>query len=130
MLKNYFEDVTGTGVLATADASGKVNAALYGKPHSIEGDTVAFIMADRLSRRNLESNPSACYLFRETGTGYRGKRLYLTKTGEESDQETIAALRRRTHHDDQNDGQEGTSRLVYFRVDRVLPLVGSGPEPE
>ncbi len=127
MLKNYFETATGTGVLSTADATGRVNAALYGKPHLVEDDTVAFIMADRLSRSNLESNPSACYLFRETGVGYRGKRLYLTKTGEESDEKAIAALRRRTRHDD-HDEQESTSRLVYFRVDKVLPLVGGEQE--
>lgn len=124
MLKDYFEATDGTGILATADSSGKVNGALYGKPHFIDGDTIAFIMADRLTHHNLQSNPSACYIFREAGTGYRGKRLYLTKTGEDSDPELIERTRRGTRHGGHE--AEGMKYLVYFRIDEELPLVGSG----
>lgn len=48
-LKEYFERTTGTGILSTADSSGKVNAAVYSRPHFIDGDKLAFIMRDRLS---------------------------------------------------------------------------------
>ena len=32
-LKAYFESTKGTGILATADSNGKVDAAIYSRPH-------------------------------------------------------------------------------------------------
>ena len=52
-LENYFENVKGTGVLATADGQGRVDVALYSKPHFMDDGTIAFIMADRLTHHNL-----------------------------------------------------------------------------
>ena len=49
-----------SGCLATADAYGKVNVAIYSRPHFLDPDddeTPAFIMADRLSYANVEANP-------------------------------------------------------------------------
>ena len=46
---DYFENTKGTGVLSTADDNGKVNAAIYARPHFLKDGTVAFIMRDRLS---------------------------------------------------------------------------------
>ena len=38
-LSRYFEQAKGIGVLATADAQGKVNSAIYARPHFLdEGD--------------------------------------------------------------------------------------------
>lgn len=126
-LAEYFESAKGMGVLATANASGEVDAALYGRPHVIDDRTIAFIMADRLSHRNLQSNPHATYLFVERGEGYKGKRLHLTKITEETDPQKIQALRRRPLPAEC--GVESESRfLVHFRVDRVRPLVGDDPE--
>ena len=56
-LGDYFDKVKGLGVLSTADSSGKVNSAVYARPHVVDEQTVAFIMADRLSHANLQSNP-------------------------------------------------------------------------
>ena len=126
-LSEYFESAKGTGVLATANAAGEVDAALYGRPHVIDDRTIAFIMADRLSHRNLLSNPHATYLFVERGEGYKGKRLYLTKVSEETDPQKIQALRRRPLPAEC--GVENEARfLVHFRVDHVRPLVGDTPE--
>ena len=80
-LKKYFEATKGFGVLATASADGSVDVAVYARPHVVDAETLAFIMADRLSHRNLQSNPHAAYLFREGATGDAGKRLHLTRTG-------------------------------------------------
>lgn len=121
-LKEYFESVTGHGVLATADAEGNVDAALYARPHVMEDGSVAFIMAHRLSYRNLLANPKAAYLFIESegkqhGTG--GIRLYLTKVREEANPDLVESLRRKQRDDD------GSGRsVVYFSVDRIRPLVG------
>ncbi len=84
-LSEYFEKAKGKGVIATADANGKVGMAIYARPHFVNEKTVAFIMADRLMHKNLQSNPNAAYLFMEDGHRYVGKRLYLTKIKEEQD---------------------------------------------
>lgn len=127
-LKPYFEQTKGHGVLATADASGQVNVAIFARPHVMEDNSVAFIMPRRLTHNNLQSNPQAAYLFLEEGPGYKGKRLYLTKIREEQDTDLLYALRRRSYPPEQ-EKQEGPRFLVFFQVDQVLPVVGVG-DPE
>jgi len=121
-LKEYFESVEGRGVLATADGDGKVDAAIYATPHFIDDETIAFIMRDRLTHNNLQSNPHATYLFMETGQKFVGKRLFLTKTREEQDSELLYSLRRKKYSDDKNEAKF----LVFFQINKVLPLMGSG----
>jgi hypothetical protein len=128
-LKEYFEQTKGHGVLATADASGRVNLAVFGRPHVMEDQSVAFIMPHRLTHNNLQANPQAAYLFLEAGPGYKGKRLYLTKIREEQDSDLLYALRRRTYPADQ-EKQEGSRFLVFFQVNQVLPVVGAGDSEE
>ena len=125
-LRDYFENAKGVGVLATADADGKVNTAVYARPHflaSEDGNTATFIMNERLSYANVQANPNAAYLFIEEGEGYVGKRLSLTKVGEEDDQEKIKPLRRRNLPDECYEGK--MQHLVHFRVDGERPLIGT-----
>lgn len=96
-LRGYFENTKGHGVLATADAAGRVNMAIFSRPHVFEDQTVAFIMPHHLTHSNLQSNLHAAYLFTEEGPGYKGKRLYLTKLREEQDTEILRSLCRRTY---------------------------------
>ena len=120
-LKDYFDNAKGLGVLSTADDKGRVDAAVYSRPHFMNQDTVAFIMPERLTHHNLQSNPHAAYLFAEEGSSTKGMRLFLTKLREEKDSELLAQLRR-GHH-----GREATERyLVFFKIDKVLPLIGAG----
>jgi len=121
-LSEYFETHQGTGVLATADHEGRVNAAVYARPHFMEDDTIAFIMRDRLTHSNLQANPHATYLFMEKGPGYQGKRLYLKKVREERETELLYQLKRR-HYNSDRDGDNEPKFLVFFKLDHVLPLV-------
>jgi hypothetical protein len=121
-LKQYFENTKGIGVLATADADGKVDAAIYARPHFMEDGTLAFIMRDRLTHSNLQSNMHATYLFVEEGAGYNGVRLFMSKVREEKNSQLLNELKRRKY---ENDDQE-SKYLVFFRLDQQLPLVGDG----
>jgi hypothetical protein len=125
-LSDYFANAKGAGVLATADAKGNVDAAVYARPHVIDEETVAFIMADHTSHGNLQSNPHAAYLFMEDGEAYAGKRLYLTKVREESDLEKIRALRRRKVPPVCDPTEREARYLVSLRVDKTRRLVGDG----
>jgi hypothetical protein len=122
-LKEYFEKTLGQGILATADADGNVDVAIYSRPHIADDGTVMFIMADRLSHRNILSNPKAAFLFREDGQGYRGKRLYLEKIREEKNSPLIEQLRAKKHGK-QDEGGPKDRFLVYFRVTGIRPLTG------
>jgi len=121
-LKEYFETNKGLGILSTADSQGKVDAAVYSRPHFMEDGTLALVMRDRLSHTNLQSNPHAMYLFKEDGPGYKGKRLFITKVKEEKNTELMESLRRRkTAYEDDAD-----RFLVFFKIDKEVPLVGDG----
>jgi hypothetical protein len=121
-LKEYFEQTKGIGILATADADGKVDAAVYARPNIMEDGSLAFIMRDRLTHHNLQSNPHAMYLFVEDGPAYIGKRLFLSKEREEQDTELLESLRKREYIDE----KEESKFLVFFKLTKELPLIGEG----
>ena len=121
-LSDYFENTQGTGILATADSDGKVDLAIYSRPHVTDDDTIAFIMRDRLSHENLQSNPHAAYMFIENTGGYQGKRLYLTRLREETDPTIIDSLRRKGRK--HNAKFEEKTFLAYFKIDKIRPLIG------
>lgn len=114
----------GRGVLATSNSAGEVDAAVYARPHVLDESTVACIMADRLTHANLQSNAHAAYLFMEDGPGYKGKRLYLTKTREQENDDLIREICRRCDYAMYGDNL--TRYVVFFMVEKVLPLIGSG----
>ena len=123
-LREYLSSMTGKGVLATADAEGKVDAAIYSKPHILEDGTLAFIMRDHLTHHNIVANPYATYLFIEDGPHYKGIRLFLKKVREDTDPDLISKMTRR-HLTPEQDQEKGPKFLVYFTLKKTLPLIGS-----
>jgi len=121
-IKSYYENSKGRGVLATADDQGRVDVAVYAKPHIIDEKTIAFIMPDRLTHHNLQSNSHAAYLFMEEGEGYKGIRLFLKKVREEKDSELLYSLRKRKNAPE--NGEKKPLFLVFFQVEKILPLIG------
>lgn len=128
-LARYFESHDGTGVLATSDEQGWVDTALYAKPHVVDQKTVAFVMKERLSHKNLKSNLHASYLFMEHGAGYKGLRLYLTLLREEVNQTLVEALRKKQPVIYPS-ADDSSKFIVFFCVERIRPLVGDYPYQE
>lgn len=124
-LGKYFANNQGTGVLATADSEGKVNTAIYSRPHVFDDGTIAFVMRQRLTHHNLQSNAYASYLFCESGLGYRGLRLYLKKIKEETESSLIEEMTRKSLTPEE-DRAKGPKYLVHFSIEKRLPLIGSG----
>lgn len=120
----YFENKKGVGVLSTADTQGRVNAAIYARPHVLEDGTLAFIMRDRLTHQNIIGNPYAVYLFIENAVGYKGVRLYLKKIKEDRDAELIQTMTRRCLTPEE-DAAKGPKFIVYFKIEKALKLIGS-----
>ena len=69
-LKDYFDSNEGLCILSSADRGGKVTTAVYSAPRVMEDDTVAFLMRERLTYRNILENPHAACIFIEGGGGY------------------------------------------------------------
>jgi hypothetical protein len=107
-LSEYFERTEGMGVLATADSEGKVDLAIYARPHVMD-------------------DPHAAYMFVEKGEGYSGRRLYLKKIREETDAELIDKLRRRPGRSYAKDNSS-KAHLVTFSISRIRPLDGDASE--
>lgn len=124
-LKEFFTTADGFGVLSTADAEGRVDAAVYAKPHVFDDGSLGFVMRARLTHSNLQENSSAVYLFAKAGGGYRGVRLYLRKTGEDTDDALIQEMTR-SWLSAEEDEAKGPKYLVRFAVEKVLPLIGDG----
>jgi hypothetical protein len=121
-LAEYFTDAAGLGVLATSDAEGNVDLAIYARPYIIGEDTIAFSMLERRSYKNLQSNPKAAYMFVEQTEGYKGKRLYLEKIGEETDTNRIKRIKEQ--HKKQFSTESAGKHLIYFKITETRPLVG------
>lgn len=122
-LADYFANRSGLGILSTADKQGRVDAAIYARPHILADGSLAMIMRERLSHKNLQENPYAAYMFIENTAGYQGVRLFMKKVREDQDQELISRLTRRslTLVEDQ---AKGPKYMVYFKVEKVLKLIG------
>ena len=62
----------------------------------------------------------------EDGPGYKGTRLFLSKNSEEKDSELLQSLRRKKYA--REECEEEARYLVFFNVDKILPLIGPGKE--
>lgn len=110
-------------MLAIADQAGNINGAVYSKPCFIDEENVVFLMAERLTHSNVGANPHTCYVFVESGEGYHGKRLYLTKTKEEPNSELVGQVCERCDYSLY--GGLLTGNAVYFHIDKVIQLVAT-----
>jgi len=80
-------------------------------------------MRKRLTHENLKTNPYASYMFIEEGQGYRGIRLFLKKIKEDTDYALMDKMKRRDLTPEEDEAK-GPKFLNYFRVERILPLIG------
>ena len=58
----------------------------------------------------------------------KGIRLFLTKLREEKDSDLLYSIRRKSYPNEK--GKENSRYLVFFKVDKVLPLIGAGKDPQ
>jgi hypothetical protein len=119
-LDNYFENHSGLGVLSTADKEGRVNAALYARPH-IEDNKAVFLAAPNQTLQNVRENAYAHYLFKQDGQGYEGVRLQLRLLRIDENQDRVDALRRR--HKEENN----YAYILEFDIINTHTLVGKEP---
>ncbi len=121
-LRKYFRQREGTGYLATSGRDGRVNIAVYSRPHVMEDGTLAFGMTERLTHANLQENPHAVFAFTEHG--YQGRRIYLEKVREETGGDLFDEIRTRVDAIVGPGAGGDIKFVVYFRAVDNRPLVG------
>ena len=122
-LQTYFEGAQGLAVLSTANGDGDVNSAVYSRPHVLEEGKVAFVMNDKRSFKNLQTNPKASFLFVEAGEGYKGVRLYLNMVASTDEKDVVDKYRR---HHCTGKGSDCVKYFVSFEVVESRQLLGDG----
>ncbi|TYB32248.1 MAG: pyridoxamine 5'-phosphate oxidase family protein [Flexistipes sinusarabici] len=121
-LEQYFEKGKGIGILATADGEGRVNTALYARPHIEDGNAV-FVMRERRTYANLNENGSANYLYISDNEGFEGVRMYMTFLKDSVDPAVVDKYRRRNSPVEKMLDEEKL-HLVTFKIDKILSLIG------
>lgn len=113
----------GRGIIGTADANGVVNLAVFALPHVVDEETLAWGFSEGRSIENLRQNPHASYLYLAPSRGYSGWRLTLTMTEEKGEGELLNEIKERTALVASPQASAQVSRVAYFRVDEVRPLM-------
>ena len=121
-------------VLASNNIEQRTLAALLREPYHLkalsippstfftQANKIAFSMLERTSYANVQSNPKAAYMFIEKGQGYKGKRLYLKKSGEETDPHRIEEIK--SHRPKRHESTTESARhFVYFSVENIRAVV-------
>ncbi len=126
-LSNYFDKVKGFGTLVHGRFQrGTSMHPRSRNPSCVDEETVAFVMTGNLTHKNLQSNPNAAYFFLEKSEKYDGVRLHLTKIKESRDMAVIEEIRKKRYPIFTTKYSQESKYAVYFKVDKVLPLVAAG----
>lgn len=113
----------GFGVMATAAADGKVNRAIYARPHIVDESTLVWGMTDRRTFRNLSENRSASYLFKTALPGYSGCRLSLEMIQSREDGEMLTTIRENADVIVGPGAGAAVTHAVWLKVIEIRPLV-------
>lgn len=125
-LNQYFNEHDGVGVLSTADRDGRVNSAIFARPYVDESGTIIFVAARHRSLENLQANPSASFLFKEQGSGYKGLRLDLKLSSIIDNSEKIDKFRKENSGALYERYRDVDAVLALFELEAQRPLVGDG----
>jgi hypothetical protein len=114
------------GALATSNANGDVNAAVFGSPRMIDEDTVIMAIGDNRSFKYLQENPKASFIVIEPGetpASWKGIRLYLEVDGFERYGEVLDSFRENIRKLAGNKSADAIQAAIRFKVLDVRPLI-------
>lgn len=113
----------GRGVIATADAAGVVNMAVYAIPHVIDDETLAWGMTKGRTYSNLLTNPHASYMYMAPSRGSNGWRLTLELKEIHDDGELLEQIKTNTAKIVSAQAGTAVKHVAYFKVVEVRPLI-------
>jgi hypothetical protein len=113
----------GLGVMSTSSSDGKVNSAVYARPHVIDETTLVWGMTDRRTYQNLTRNRHAAYLFKTTSPGFDGVRLALELIKTEEEGDLLATIKRNAEEIVGPGAGAAVTHEAWFKVVEVRPLI-------
>ncbi len=113
----------GLGVMSTSSSDGKVNSAVYSRPHVIDETTLVWGMTDKRTYKNLTCNRHAAYLFKTSGPGFSGVRLDLEMIRTEEEGDLLATIKANTDEIVGPGAGAAVTHAVWFRVTETRPLI-------
>jgi len=113
----------GLGVMSTSSSDGKVNSAVYARPHVIDETTLVWGMTDKRTHQNLTRNRHAAYLFKLHGAGFSGVRLALEVIRTEEEGALLEEIRKNTDEIVGPGAGASITHAVWFKVTEVRPLI-------
>ena len=121
-----FNRETRIGALATANANGDVNAAVFGSPRMIDEDTVIMAIGDNRSFKYLQENPKASFIVIEPGEApatWKGVRLYLKVDSFERYGEVLDSFRENIRKVAGSRSADAIKAAIRFKIIDVRPLI-------
>lgn len=113
----------GLGVMSTSAADGKVNSAVYSRPHLIDETTLVWGMTDKRTYQNLTGNRHAAFLFKTGAPGFSGIRLGLELIRIEAEGELLATIKANTDKIVGPGAGALVTHAVWFKVVEVRSLL-------
>lgn len=113
----------GLGVMSTSSSDGKVNSAVYARPHVIDHSTLVWGMTDKRTYQNLTRNRHAAFLFKTNGPGFNGVRLALELIRTEEEGELLEIIRKNTDELVGPGAGAAVNHAAWFRVIEVRSLI-------
>ena len=113
----------GLGVMSTSSPDGRVNSAVYARPHIIDESTLVWGMTDKRTYQNLTRNPQAAFLFKTNGPGFSGVRLALDLLRTEESGELLETIKANTEEIVGPGAGAAVTHAVWFKVIEVRKLI-------
>ena len=113
----------GVGVMSTSSSDGRVNSAVYARPHVIDETTLVWGMTDKRTYQNLTRNRHAAFLFKTAGPGFSGARLALELIRTEEEGEQLESIKRNADEIVGPGAGAAVNHAAWFRVVELRPLI-------
>lgn len=113
----------GLGVMSTSSSDGKVNSAVYARPHLIDETTLVWGMTDKRTYHNLNCNRHAAFLFKTSSPGFSGVRLALELLKTEESGDLLETIKANTDVVVGPGAGAAVTHAVWFKVLEVRPLI-------
>lgn len=113
----------GLGVMSTSSSDGKVNSAIYARPHVIDETTLVWGMTNKRTSRNLTRNRHAAFLFKTSGPGFNGVRLALELIRTEEAGDLLATIKAHTDEIVGPGAGVSVTHAAWFKITQVRPLI-------
>jgi hypothetical protein len=125
-LMEQFNKQPRLGSLATSDADGAVNNAVFSAMRMVDENTVMLAIGDNRSYANLRVNPRAAFIFFEPAQNafdWQGARLYLRVASIAESGPVLEHMTTMVRRAVGDKAADNVKAAVTFKIEEVRPLI-------